>query len=66
MYKIINRHTYEITSGENVTLCDIIADTSSDLPGADDIALYKIAFGSFAYVIDEAKFYCLDSTGAWL
>ena len=66
MYKIINRHTYEIKSGENVTLCYIIADTADDLPDAAAIAENKIAFGSFAFVADEAKYYCLDSTGAWL
>ena len=65
MYKIINRHTYEITSGENITLCDIVADSANDLPDAGDIALYKIAFGSFAYVIDEGVFYSLDSSGTW-
>lgn len=65
MYKIINRHVYEIASGENITLCDIVADTSTDLPDAGDIALYKIAFGSFAYVIDEGVFYSLDSSGTW-
>lgn len=65
MYKIINRHVYDIASGENITLCDIIADSASDLPGADDIAVNKIVFGSFAYVIDEGVFYSLDSSGTW-
>lgn len=65
MYKIINRHVYEIASGENITLCDIVADASTDLPGADDQALYKIAFGSFAFSIADKCFYCLDSSGTW-
>lgn len=65
MYKIINRHIYEIASGENVTLCDIVADASTDLPDADDQALYKIAFGSFAYSIADKCFYCLNSSGTW-
>lgn len=66
MYKIINRFTYEITSGENVTLCYIIADSANDLPTADDIARDKIAFGSSVYCIAEAETYSLDSSGAWV
>ena len=65
MYKIINRHVYEIASGENITLCDIVADTSTDLPDADDIVVNKIAFGSFAFSIAEKCFYCLNSSGTW-
>lgn len=66
MYKIINRHIYEIASGENITLCDIVADSANDLPDAGDIALYKIAFGSFAFSIADKCFYCLNSSGTWV
>lgn len=65
MYKIINRHVYELANGENVTLCDIVADASTDLPDADDQAIYKIAFGSFAFSIVDKCFYCLNSSGTW-
>lgn len=65
MYKIINRHPYEINEGNNVDCCDIVADQLSDLPGAEEQTINKIGFGSFAYCITEKEFYCLNSENEW-
>lgn len=65
MWKIINRHTYEIKDNKNIDLCDIIADTLATLPTEQDIIDNNIAFGSFCYVIAEKTFYVLNSGGEW-
>lgn len=65
MYKIVNRHPYEISAGANVDLCDIVADSASDLPELSECILNRIGFGSFAYCIAEKEFYCLNSGGEW-
>lgn len=66
MWKIINRHTYEIKDNKNIDLCDIIADSLETLPTEQDITDNNIAFGSFCYVISEKEFYVLNSGGEWL
>lgn len=66
MYKIINRHVYELSGGENVTLCDIMCDDETSLPDSSSIISDKIAFGSIAYLISERKFVVLNSLGEWL
>lgn len=65
MWKIINRHTYEIKDNKNIDLCDIIADSLETLPTEQDIIDNGIAFGSFCYVISEKEFYVLNSGGEW-
>lgn len=66
MWKIINRHTYEIKDNKNIDLCDIISDNLDSLPTEQDIIDNNIAFGSFCYVISEKEFYVLNSGGEWL
>lgn len=66
MWKIINRHTYEIKDNKNIDLCDIISDSLETLPTEQDIIDNNIAFGSFCYVISEKEFYVLNSGGEWL
>lgn len=65
MWKIINRHTYEIKDNKNIDLCDIISDSLETLPTEQDIIDNGIAFGSFCYVISEKEFYVLNSGGEW-
>lgn len=66
MWKIINRHTYEIKDNKNIDLCDIISDSLETLPTEQDIIDNGIAFGSFCYVISEKEFYVLNSGGEWV
>ncbi len=66
MWKIINRHTYEIKDNKNIDLCDIISDSLETLPTEQDIVDNNIAFGSFCYVISEKEFYVLNSNGEWI
>lgn len=66
MWKIINRHTYEIKDNKNIDLCDIISDSLETLPTEQDIIDNSIAFGSFCYVISEKEFYVLNSSGDWI
>lgn len=66
MWKIINRHTYEIKDNKNIDLCDIISDSLETLPTEQDIIDNGIAFGSFCYVISEKEFYVLNSGGEWI
>ena len=66
MWKIINRHTYEIKDNKNIDLCDIISDSLETLPTEQDIIDNNIAFGSFCYVISEKEFYVLNSGGEWI
>lgn len=65
-YAIVNRHVYDITNGANVDICDIIADSKTDLPTDTDLIINRIGFGSFGYCITEREFYCLSSGGEWL
>lgn len=65
-YEIVNRHVYAIENGANVDLCDIVADSKTDLPTGTDLIINRIGFGSFGYCITERKFYCLSSGGEWL
>lgn len=66
MWKIINRHTYDIKDNKNIDLCDIISDSLETMPTEQDIIENNIAFGSFCYVISEKEFYVLSSGGEWL
>ena len=65
-YEIVNRHVYAIENGANVDLCDIVADSKTDLPTGTDLIINRIGFGSFGYCITEREFYCLSSGGEWL
>lgn len=65
-YAIVNRHVYAIENGANVDLCDIVADSKTDLPTGTDLIINRIGFGSCGYCITEREFYCLSSGGEWL
>ena len=66
MYKIIGRKTYEMDSGHNVDICDIIADTPDDLPSTSDISNDLIGFGSWCYIISDGSYHVLNSGGDWV
>jgi hypothetical protein len=67
MYKIIASHNYNYDELNNkyVRQCDIMCDTSTDLPSETDISKYNIGFGTIAYVIDSGEYYVLNSSGVW-
>lgn len=51
------------TSGKRTILCDIVCDTTADLPS--NTATLQYLMGSTATIITNGKQYIIDSAGAW-
>lgn len=56
----------QIRTIDNDFITECNADTVDDLPGAEDIALYRMALGSTCLIVGTGEVYALDSEGTWV
>ncbi|MCR4794269.1 MAG: hypothetical protein K5898_03685 [Ruminococcus sp.] len=68
MYTIRSKNFIKFKNPEktiSVIRAEIDCDSVSDLPAVDDISGCELAQGSIAWVINDARFYGLNSEGQW-
>ena len=64
--KIIHSYSEKIVGTVNYIRADLMVDTTADLPAPDDFNNFHLTMGSIAYVINDADYYVLNSSGTWI